>query len=78
MRIYYYKSYKKLSLRLLNNVISFYIITLNFITNMPLTKDLYMKKTYDIILIIIDKIIKHATYIIITINLKVDKFINTL
>ena len=32
----------------------------------------------DVILIIINKIIKHATYVTITINLKVDKFVNIL
>ena len=41
-------------------------------------RDLYTKKTYDVILIMIDKIIKHATYVIITINLKIDKFIDIL
>ena len=39
-------------------------------------RDLYTKKTCDVILIIINKIMKYATYITITINLKVDKFIN--
>ena len=76
--MYYYKPYKELFSILLNNVISFHIVTLNFITNMFSAKDLYIKKTCDVILIIINKIIKHATYIIITINLKVDKFINIL
>ena len=78
MRIHYYKSYKELFSISLNNVISFYIVTLNFITNMLSARDLYIKKTCDVILIIIDKIIKHVTYIIITINLKVDKFIDIL
>ena len=41
-------------------------------------RNLYTKKTCDIILIMIDKIIKHATYVIIIINLKVDKFIDIL
>ena len=41
-------------------------------------RDLYIKKTCDAILIIIDKITKHATYIVITINLKIDEFINIL
>ena len=41
-------------------------------------RDPYTKKTCDVILIIIDKITKHATYIIIIINLKVDEFINIL
>ena len=78
MRMHYYKSYKKLFSISLNNVISFHTVTLNFITNMPSAKDLYTKKTCDIILIIINKITKHVTYVVIIINLKVDKFINIL
>ena len=78
VRVYYYKSYKKLSLISLNNVISFHIMTLNFIINMFFARDSYTRKTCDVILIIIDKIIKHATYVIITINLKVDEFVDIL
>ena len=78
MRIYHHKPYKKLSSISSNNVISFHIITLNFITNMPSAKNPYTKKMCDVILIMIDKITKHATYVIITMNLKVDKFINIL
>ena len=40
MRIHYYKPYKKLSLILSNNVISFHIMTLNFITNMLFVRSL--------------------------------------
>ena len=76
--MYHYKPYKKLSLISSNNVISFYIMTLNFITNMPFARDSYTEKTCDVILIMIDKIIKHATYVIITMNLKVDEFVNIL
>ena len=76
--MHHYKSYKKLSSISLNNVISFYIITLNFIMNMFFARNLYTKKTCDVILIIIDKITKHVTYVIITMNLKVDEFIDIL
>ena len=78
MRIYHYKSYKKLFSISLNNVISFYIVTLNFIINMFSTRDSYTRKTCDVILIIIDKIIKHAMYVIIIINLKIDEFVDIL
>ena len=78
MRMYYYKPYEKLFSILLNNVILFHIVTLNFIIDMLFARDSYIKKTCDVILIMIDKIIKHATYIIIIINLKIDKFINIL
>ena len=61
-----------------NNVISFYIVTLNFIINMPSARDSYTKKICDIILIMIDKITKHATYVIIIINLKINEFVDVL
>ena len=41
-------------------------------------RNLYTKKIYDVILIIIDKTTKHAMYITVTINLKPDKFIDIL
>ncbi len=41
----------------------FEIITINFITNILSTKNLYTRKTNNIILILIDKLIKYATYI---------------
>ena len=78
MRMYHHKPYKELSSISSNNVISFHIMTLNFITNMLSAKDLYTKKTYDAILIMIDKITKHATYVIITINLKIDNLVDIL
>ena len=76
MRVYYYKSYSELILILTNNVNLFYIIILNFIINISSTRDLYINKIYDIILILIDKLTKYATYIIIIKNLKMKKFIN--
>ena len=78
MRIHHHKPYEKLFSISPNNVISFHIVTLNFITNMPSARDPYMRKTCDVILIMIDKIIKHATYIIITMNLKTDKLADIL
>ena len=76
--MYHHKLYEKLFSILLNNVISFHIVILNFIIDMPLARDSYMEKTCDIILIMIDKITKHAMYVIITMNLKVDEFVNIL
>ena len=78
MRVYYYKSYSELILILTNNVNSFYIIILNFIINISFIRDLYINKTYDIILILINKFTKYVTYIIIIKNLKANKFINIL
>ena len=76
MRIYYYKFYNKLILISLNNVNLFYIIILNFIINLLSAKNLYIEKTYDFILILINKLIKYITYITITKNLKINKLIN--
>ena len=78
VRMYHHKPYKKLSSISSNNVISFHIVILDFIIDMLSARDSYMRKTCDVILIMIDKIIKHATYVIITINLKIDKLINIL
>ena len=78
MRVYYYKSYSELILILTNNVNLFYIIILNFIINISFTRDLYINKTYDIILILINKFTKYVTYIIIIKNFKINKFINIL
>ena len=76
MRIHYHKFYNKLILILLNNVNSFYIIILNFIINLSFIKNLYINKIYDFILILINKLIKHVTYITIIKNLKINKLIN--
>ena len=76
MQIYYYKFYNELILILLNNVNLFYIIILNFIINLLFIKNLYIEKTCDFILILINKLIKYATYITIIKKLKVNKFIN--
>ena len=76
MRIHYYKSYNELILILLNNVNLFYIIILNFIINLSFAKDLYINKICDFILILINKLIKHVTYIIIIKDLKINEFIN--
>ena len=76
MRIHYYKSYIELISILSNNVNSFYIIILNFIINLLFIKKLYINKIYDFILILINKLIKHAIYIIIIKDLKINEFID--
>ena len=52
----------------------FYIITLNFITDLSPTKDLYLGKTLNSILIIIDKLTKYAYYILATKNVTAVEF----
>ena len=78
MRIYYYKSYNELILISLNDVNSFHIMILNFIINLSSAKNSYINKIYNIILMLINKLTKHATYIIIIKNLKINEFINIL
>ena len=76
MRVYYYKFYRKLILISLDNVNLFYIIIIDFITNILSTRDSYINKIYNIILVLINKLIKYITYIIIIKNLIVKKLIN--
>ena len=63
VRVYYYKSYKNLFSISSNDVESFIIVTFDFIIDMLLARNLYIKKTYNAILVLINKFIKHATYI---------------
>ena len=63
MRIYYYKLYKKLSLISFKDLQFFKTITINFITNILFARNLYIKKINNIILILIDKLIKYAIHI---------------
>ena len=76
MRIHYYKFYNELILILLNNVNLFYIMILNYIINLLFIKNLCINKICDFILILINKLIKYVTYIIIIKDLKIDKFVN--
>jgi len=63
MRIYYYKLYKKFNSISFENLQLFETIIINFITNMLLARNLYIEKTSNAILVLVNKLIKHATYI---------------
>ena len=76
MRVYYYKSYENLAFISSDDVNFFHIIIMNFITNMFFTKNLYIEKTSDVILIMMNKLIKHVTYIVIIKVLNAKDFIN--
>ena len=76
MRVYYYKPYKKLISISLDNVNSFYTITIDFIINMLSARDSYINKIYNTILVLIDKLTKYIIYIITTKNLKIDRLAN--
>ena len=54
----------------------FYIIIIDVITNILSTRDSYINKTYDIILVLINKLTKYITYIIIIKNLIVEELTN--
>ena len=49
---------------------------IDFITNILSTRDLYINKIYNTILILVDKLIKYIIYVITTKNLKIDKLTN--
>ena len=78
MRVYYYKSYKDLAFILLNNVNLFYTVIINFIINMLSARDFYTRKINDTILIIINKLTKYVTYIVVVKDLNVKKLANIL
>ena len=78
MRIHYHKFYNELILISSNNVNSFHTITLNFIINLLFVRNSYINKICDVILMLINKLTKYVTYIIITKNLKINDFINIL
>ena len=76
MRVHYHKSYEDFALILLNDVNFFYTVIMNFITNMFFTKNSYIEKISDVILIMMNKLIKHVTYIVIIKTLNTKDFIN--
>ena len=55
---------------------SFYTIIINFIINILSTRNSYIDNTYDIILILINKLTKYIMYIVIIKKLKVDELTN--
>ena len=78
MRVHYYKLYNNLIVILSENVESFHIVIMNFVINMLSAKNLYTEKISDAILMLINKLIKYATYIAITKNLNAESLINIL
>ena len=76
MWVYYYKFYNELILISLNNVNLFDIITINFIINLSFIKNSYINKINNFILILINKLTKYISYIVIIKNLNVKKFVN--
>ena len=74
MRVHYYKLYNKFNFISLNDENSFHIIIMNFIINMLSTKKSYIDKINNVILILMNKLTKHATYIATIKNLNIKNF----
>ena len=73
MYVHHYKLYKKFKSIFLKNKHLFYIIILDFITDMSSARNLYIEKISNVILIIINKLIKYIIYIAIIKDLTVFK-----
>ena len=74
VRVHHHKLYNKFNFILSNNENSFYIMIMNFIINMLFAKNLYINKINDVILILMNKLTKHATYIATIKNLNAKNF----
>jgi len=78
VRVHHHKLYEKLTSISSESVNSFHTMIMNFITDMLSAKNSYIEKTSDVILIMIDKLIKHAIYISTIKDLNVKKLANLL
>jgi len=76
--VHHHKLYEKLTFISSENVNSFHIMIMNFITDMFSAKNSYIEKTSNVILIIIDKLIKHIIYISMIKDLNIKRLVNLL
>ncbi len=76
--MHHHKFYEKLMFISSESVNLFHMMIMNFITNRLFTKNLYIEKTSDVILIIIDKLIKHIIYILMIKDLNIKRLVNLL
>ena len=74
VRVHHHKLYNKFNLISSNDEDSFHTMIMNFITDMSLAKNLYINKINDAILILMNKLTKHATYIATIKNLNAKNF----
>ena len=63
VRVHHHKSYEQLKFILSSDMNFFHTMIMNFIIDMSSTRNSYISKTSDAILILIDKLIKYAVYI---------------
>ena len=74
VRVHHHKSYNKSNFISSSNENLFYIMIMNFITDISLTRNLYINKINDAILMLMNKLTKHATYIATIKNLNAKNF----
>ena len=77
VQIHRHKLYKAL-FSISSNFKLFYIVIMNFITDMSSTKDSYIEKISDAILILLDKLTKYVIYILIIKDLNAKDFANVI
>ena len=74
VRVHHHKLYNKFNFISSNDENSFHIIIMNFIIDMSSTRNSYINKINDVILILMNKLTKHATYIVTIKNLNAKNF----
>ncbi len=78
VQVHHHKFYEKLMFISSESMNSFHMMIMNFIIDMLFAKNLYIEKTSDAILIMINKLIKHAIYISMIKDLNIEKLVNLL
>lgn len=73
VRVHHHKPYRELSAIPPSGERPFHTVTMDFIIDIPPTRDPYTGKTCDATPILMNKLTKHATYIATTKDLKADK-----
>jgi len=76
--VHHHKFYEKLTFISSESMNSFHMMIINFIINMLSAKNSYIEKTSDVILIIINKLIKHVIYISTIKDLNIKRLMNLL
>ena len=74
VRVHHHKSYDEFNFISSNDENSFHTMIMNFITDMSLARNSYINKINDAILILMNKLTKHATYIATIKNLNAKNF----
>ena len=74
VRVHHHKLYNKFNFILSNDENSFHIIIINFMIDISSANNSYINKINDVILILMNKLTKHVTYIITIKNLNAKSF----